>query len=43
MRDKLIHEYFGVELELVWQATSSSVPELDVRIARLLEEENEIP
>jgi uncharacterized protein with HEPN domain len=28
MRDRLIHQYFGVNLELVWATVKKSVPEL---------------
>jgi len=28
MRDKLIHQYFGVDLELVWETTRTDLPEL---------------
>lgn len=36
MRDKLIHHYFGVNLERVWQTASEAVPELRVAVVRLL-------
>jgi uncharacterized protein with HEPN domain len=26
MRDKLIHEYFGVDLETVWQTVKEDIP-----------------
>ena len=26
MRDKLIHAYFGVDLEVVWQTVSEELP-----------------
>ena len=28
MRDKMIHEYFGVNLEIVWVAVEQNLPEL---------------
>ena len=28
MRDKLIHEYFGVKLKVVWNTVKSEIPEL---------------
>ncbi|MBI5529577.1 MAG: DUF86 domain-containing protein [Deltaproteobacteria bacterium] len=28
MRDKLIHEYFGVDLEIVWQSATQDLPPL---------------
>jgi uncharacterized protein with HEPN domain len=28
MRDRLIHDYFGVDYELVWDVVVSKIPEL---------------
>lgn len=36
MRDKLIHDYMGVDLKAIWSAVSTSVPELETRIKALL-------
>lgn len=36
MRDKLIHDYFGVDYELVWDAVVEKVPALEVEIERVL-------
>lgn len=36
MRDKLIHEYFGVNLEIVWQVVEREVPTLLRAVNRLL-------
>jgi len=38
MRDKLIHEYFGVNLELVWETIKSKLPELEKQISEILNE-----
>ena len=38
MRDKLIHEYFGIALEIVWSAVQDDVPELKRDLAPVLEE-----
>ena len=38
MRDKLIHEYFGIALEIVWSAVQGDVPELRRDLAPVLEE-----
>lgn len=35
MRDKLIHEYFGVDLVLVWDVVSRDLPDLRPRLQRL--------
>ena len=36
MRDVLIHDYFGVDFELVWDVVSNRVPELRGQIASIL-------
>lgn len=36
MRDKLIHEYFGVNLEIVWEVVEHKAPELMRRVELLL-------
>lgn len=41
MRDKLIHEYFGVDYDIVWDAVSVKVPELAVVARRLLAKSHE--
>jgi len=37
MRDKLIHFYFGVNLDVVWDVVINKVPELKEKISKLLE------
>ncbi|MGC9367660.1 MAG: DUF86 domain-containing protein [bacterium] len=39
MRDRLIHFYFGVNLEIVWQTIIDKLPELKKHIAVFLESE----
>ena len=41
MRDRLIHGYFGVDLEIVWETAIRLVPELKPRIAAVLEAERQ--
>ena len=41
MRDKLIHEYFGVNLELVWVTIKNKLPELKNQILKILKEMEE--
>jgi len=41
MRDKLIHQYFGVDLELVWETIRTDLPELKNQIVRILREMEE--
>ncbi len=36
MRDKLIHEYFGVDLDLVWDVVATSLPEFERQISHIL-------
>ncbi len=38
MRNKLIHEYFGVDLEIVWEVCTDEIPPLKPSIERLLKE-----
>lgn len=42
MRDKLVHEYFGVDLSIVWAVIRDELPPLRTRIERLLEELPEV-
>jgi len=41
LRDKLIHEYFGVDLELTWNILVRDLPELKIKIQKILLEINE--
>ena len=36
MRDRLIHGYFGVDYELVWDVVTEHVPALNEQLRRLL-------
>lgn len=36
MRDKLIHQYFGVNIDLVWETFKKNIPELENRISEML-------
>lgn len=38
MRDKLIHEYFGVDLSIVWQAIKEDFPTIKPSVEKLLKE-----
>ena len=40
MRDKLIHEYFGVNLDLVWKTAKKDLPELKKQISKILKSAN---
>ncbi len=39
MRDKVIHDYFGVDCEIVWDAAATKVPVLQKQIRTLLARE----
>jgi uncharacterized protein with HEPN domain len=38
MRDKLIHDYFGVDIDTVWLTATEDVPVLKTEIAKILAE-----
>jgi len=40
MRDKLIHEYFGVNYEVLWRTAQEDIPPVRQLIAMVLEEES---
>lgn len=40
MRDRLIHAYFGVDYELVWDVVKNNVPSLQQEVRRLLAKQN---
>lgn len=37
LRDVLIHEYFGVDMELVWKIVSNDIPKLKKQIFKIVE------
>lgn len=39
-RDKLIHGYFGIKLDVVWKTIKKSLPELKTQINEVLEKMN---
>ncbi len=36
MRDRLIHNYFGVDYEIVWDAVITEVPRLNAKVREIL-------
>jgi len=38
MRDKLIHEYHGVDLEIVWEVVKTEIPPLKSEFEKILKE-----
>jgi len=41
MRDKVIHHYFGVDYEIVWDVAVNKVPELRRQVRAILKQEGE--
>jgi uncharacterized protein with HEPN domain len=39
MRDRVIHNYFGVDLEVLWKTVQQDLPELQQSVAKMLDEE----
>ena len=37
MRDRLIHGYFGIDYEIVWDVVTTRIPELRDRLASILD------
>lgn len=38
MRDKLIHEYFGVDIDVLWKTVQQDLPKLKVLILKVVDE-----
>ena len=38
MRDKLIHDYFGVNIEVVWRTVTEEVPAIEGPLVKLFDE-----
>jgi uncharacterized protein with HEPN domain len=38
MRDKVIHEYFGIDLKRVWTTVNTDIPKLKPRFEKILRE-----
>jgi len=38
MRDKLIHDYFGVDVDLVWEVSTTLLPPLKARLTGIAQE-----
>lgn len=41
IRDKLIHDYFGVNMEVVWKTVEEDLPSLQSQIRRVIENNNQ--
>lgn len=38
MRNKLIHEYFGVDIDVLWKTVQQDLPELKVLVLKVVDE-----
>ncbi len=38
IRDKLIHDYFGVNIKVVWKTATEDLPELEPKIRLIIAE-----
>ena len=38
-RDKLIHDYFGIDYDIVWDIVTNEIPELKTQIEKILQKE----
>jgi uncharacterized protein with HEPN domain len=43
MRDRLIHDYFGADYDLVWDVVQNKIPTLREQILKMLQEEEAQP
>lgn len=41
VRDRLIHRYFGVNLDIVWDIVTVELPALESRVGTILQQEND--
>jgi uncharacterized protein with HEPN domain len=39
MRDKLVHDYFGIDYDLVWDVVSNKIPTLKKQIVQIISSE----
>jgi uncharacterized protein with HEPN domain len=43
MRDKLIHDYFNTDVEIIWKAVQEDVPQLKTMISEVLRDIKNLP
>ena len=43
MRDRLIHDYFGVDYHLVWDVVRNKIPQLSKEVEQILKHEGILP
>lgn len=39
MRDKLVHDYFGIDYDLVWDVVKNKIPQLKVQIVEIIKDQ----
>lgn len=39
MRDRLIHGYFGIDYDIVWDVVINKIPDLQLKILKILDQE----
>ena len=39
MRDRLIHNYFGVDYDIVWDVISKKIPGLDAEVQKIIQQD----
>ena len=39
MRDRLIHDYFGIDYDIVWDVVQNKIPSLRIKIVEIMREE----
>jgi len=42
MRDKIIHHYFGIDIQAVWKVAKKAIPVLDKEIKEILKKEGSV-
>lgn len=43
MRDKIIHYYFGVNYNIVWKTIKEKIPELKIKVEKIIKEIEVLP
>lgn len=41
MRDRLIHNYFGVNYSIIWDVVKNKIPKLSAQIEQVIDEESD--
>lgn len=41
LRNKVSHEYFGVDYEIIWDVATNYLPENKIQIDHIIDQENE--